>query len=107
MCRASVTAALVLLNSSDHSSLSQELLSLRVIIQHLQTKVQMLVTIVTKLEQPVILTSSSESQSVRKRAHLLSLKSQMSLISFSLTDFDQSAHTQLTLQVLFKEETVF
>ena len=31
----------------------------------------------------------------------------MSLISSSLTDFDYSAHTQLALQVLFKEETVF
>ena len=31
----------------------------------------------------------------------------MHLISSSLTDFDYSAHTQLALQVLFEEETVF
>ena len=67
----------------------------------------MLVTIVTKLKQPVILISSSESQSVRKKAHLLSLKSQMPLISSSLTSFDHPACAQLALQVLFKEETVF
>ena len=67
----------------------------------------MLVTIVIKLEQPVVLTSSLKSQSVRKRAYLLSLKSQMSLISSSLTDFNHLTHTQLALQVLFEEETIF
>ena len=67
----------------------------------------MLVTIVIKLEQSVVLTSSSESQFIRKRACLLSLKSQTPLISFSLTDFDYLTHAQLALQVLFKEETVF
>ena len=90
MCHTFITAALALLNSPDHSLLSQKLLSLRVIIQCLQTEVQMLVTIIIKLKQPVILTSPSESQSVRKRACLLSLKSQTPLISSSLTDFDYS-----------------
>ena len=97
MCHIFTTAALAPLNSSDHSLLPQELLSLRVMIQCLQTKVQMLMTIVIKLEQPVILTSSSESQSVRKRAHLLSLKSQTPLISSSLTDFNYPACAQLAL----------
>ena len=67
----------------------------------------MLVTIVIKLEQSVVLTSPPEPQSVRKRAHLLSLKSQTPLISSSLTSFDYPARAQLALQVLFEEETVF
>ena len=91
LCCVFVTAALTLLNSSDHPLLPQKLLSFRVMIQHLQTEVQMLVTIVIKLKQPVVLTSSLEPQSVRKRAYLLSLKSQMPLISSSLTDFEYPA----------------
>ena len=97
MCCAFTTAALAPLNSSDHSLLPQKLLSLRVIIQCLWTEVQMLVTIVIKLEQSVILVSPLEPQSVRKRAHLLSLKSQMSLISSSLTGFDHPACAWLAL----------